>query len=62
MCVCLCGEIIDFGLSTMRGISRRSAVQSSGNSKGWGTVAFTAPEVFENRMYKEQERKIDVYS
>ncbi|XP_062508433.1 dual specificity protein kinase shkC-like [Corticium candelabrum] len=56
-------KIIDFGLSTMRGISRRSAIiQSNSSSKRWGTVAFTAPEVFANKINKEQERKMDVYS
>ncbi|XP_062508425.1 serine/threonine-protein kinase Tao-like [Corticium candelabrum] len=55
-------KIIDFGLSTMRGISRRSAVQSSSISTVMGTVAFTAPEVFLDKVEKKQETKIDVYS
>ncbi|XP_062508257.1 serine/threonine-protein kinase phg2-like [Corticium candelabrum] len=55
-------KIIDFGLSTMRGISRRSAVQSSSISTVMGTIAFTAPEVFLDKVEKKQETKIDVYS
>ena len=46
----------------MRGISRRSAVQSSSISTVMGTVAFTAPEVFLDKVEKKQETKIDVYS
>ena len=46
----------------MRGISRRSAVQSSSSSTVMGTNAFTAPEVFLHKVEKKQETKIDVYS
>ena len=45
----------------MREISRQSASQSR-SSKGGGTVAFIAPEVFEDNVARGQETKIDVYS
>ena len=46
----------------MRGISRRSAVKSSSSSTVMRTVAFTAPQVFLDKVEKKQETKIDVYS
>ncbi|XP_062508596.1 uncharacterized protein LOC134184849 isoform X2 [Corticium candelabrum] len=57
-----CCKIIDFGLSVMREISKQSTKLSISSSRKTGTVAFTAPEVFWNRVDKKRESKIDVYS
>ncbi|XP_062511683.1 probable serine/threonine-protein kinase DDB_G0271682 isoform X2 [Corticium candelabrum] len=50
-------KIIDFGLAKVRNIS----TQITGNCVK-GTVAFTAPELFNAEVQKGNEMKIDVYS
>ena len=49
-------QIIDFGLARVREISSQTT------SSVKGTLAFTAPELFNQSVKKEKEMKIDVYS
>ncbi|XP_062511707.1 receptor-interacting serine/threonine-protein kinase 2-like [Corticium candelabrum] len=50
-------KIIDFGLAKLRQISSK---QSTTSYKG--TVAFTAPEIFDGKLEMGKEIKVDVYS
>ena len=51
-------QIIDFGLAKVREISE----QTPRDQPRAGTVSFTAPEVFEAKVEKGKEKKVDVYS
>ena len=51
-------QIIDFGLARVREISERTQRYQACA----GTVSFTAPEVFEAKVEKGKEKKVDVYS
>ncbi|XP_062500996.1 probable serine/threonine-protein kinase drkD isoform X1 [Corticium candelabrum] len=53
-----CCKIIDFGLAKVREISE----QTPRDQPRAGTVSFTAPEVFEAKVEKGKEKKVDVYS